>query len=52
LEAETIKNDNNYAADKRALLSVLHFSANWRLIAVTQLLGKSQKAGEILAGFF
>jgi hypothetical protein len=51
MEAETVGNANNYASDKRGLSSVSCFSANWCLMAATQLFGKNQKSGEILAVF-
>jgi hypothetical protein len=50
MNAETTAPKKN-TDDKRSLSSVSRFSANWRLLAATQLFGESQKAGEILAGF-
>ena len=54
LEAETIGDSDNDAVLGRGcrdVRSVTNYAANWRLLAATQLVGESQTAGSIFAGF-
>jgi hypothetical protein len=53
MEAETVEREDNSdnSQDKRHHYSTDRFSANWQLVAATQLFGESQKAGEIITGF-
>jgi hypothetical protein len=51
MEAETADMDVDEVECKRGLRSTARFAANWRLVALTQLFGESQKAGKVAAGF-
>ena len=53
LVAETISSgyDAVLGEGRRDNHSVLNYAANWRLLAATQLVGESQAAGTIFAGF-
>jgi hypothetical protein len=50
MEAETVVLRGE-THDNRSKSSVTRFTANWRLLAATQLFGESQKAGEIVTSF-
>jgi hypothetical protein len=48
MEAKTVASD---AVNRMPPHFVARFASNWRLLQAMQLIGESQKAGEIIAGF-